>query len=123
LFWGRIATGTATAPDRLWVADATYLRTWEGWLYLAVVLDAFSRKVVGWSMSDAFTSELVIDAVGMAVHQHRPRPGTVIHHFDHGCQYTSFAFGRHLRASGVVASMGSVADAFEAPWPRRSSPP
>lgn len=104
---------TAPAPDRLWVADATYLRTWEGWLYLAVVVDAFSRQVVGWSMSDAFTSELVIDAFGMAIHRRQPTQGQLIHHSDRGCQYTSYTFGRRLRESGVLASMGSVADAFD----------
>lgn len=104
---------TASTPNRLWVADATYLRTWEGWTYLAVVIDAYSRKVVGWSMSDRFTSELVIDAFGMAIHQRKPSAGQLVHHSDRGCQYTSYAFGRHLRKSGVLASMGSVADAFD----------
>jgi transposase InsO family protein len=104
---------TADAPDQLWVADATYLRTWEGWLYLAVVVDAFSRKVVGWSISDRFTSELVIDAFGMAAHRRQPVAGQVIHHSDRGCQYTSYAFGSRLRDSGVLASMGSVADAYD----------
>jgi putative transposase len=124
------------APDRLYVADITYVRTWEGWLYLAVVLDAFSRRVVGWAMADHLRTELVLEALGMALWQRRPAPG-VVHHSDHGCQYTSLAFGRELRDSGLVASMGTVADAYDnavaesffatlkcellyrRPWPRR----
>ena len=100
------------APDRLYVADITYVRTWEGWLYLAVVLDAFSRRVIGWAMADHLRTELVLEALGMAVWQRRPAPGAVFHS-DHGCQYTSLAFGRELRHSGLVASMGSVADAYD----------
>ena len=100
------------APDRLYVADITYVRTWEGWLYLAVVLDAFSRRVVGWAMADHLRTELVLEALGMAVWQRRPAPG-VVFHSDHGCQYTSLAFGRELRQSGLVPSMGSVADAYD----------
>ena len=124
------------APDRLYVADITYVRTWEGWLYLAVVLDAFSRRVVGWAMADHLRTELVLEALGMARWQRRPAPG-VVFHSDHGCQYTSLAFGRELRESGLVPSMGSVADAYDnavaesffatlkcellyrRPWPRR----
>jgi transposase InsO family protein len=103
---------TAARPDQLWVADISYLRTWEGFLYLAVVLDACTRRVVGWAMADHLRRELVLDAVGMALHQRRPAPG-LVHHSDHGTQYTSIDFGRTLRTSGVVASMGSVGDAFD----------
>lgn len=99
-------------PDQLWVADISYLRTWEGFLYLAVVVDACTRRVVGWSMTDHLRRELVLDAVGMALHQRKPTAG-LIHHSDHGVQYTSIDFGRTLRTSGVVASMGSVGDAFD----------
>lgn len=102
----------AQAPDRLWVADITYLRTWEGFLYLAVVVDACSRRVVGWAMADHLRRELVLDAVGMALHQRRPAAG-LLHHSDHGTQYTSIDFGRALRTCGVIASMGSVGDAFD----------
>lgn len=102
----------AELPDQLWVADISYLRTWEGFLYLAVVVDACTRRVVGWSMTDHLRRELVLDAVGMALHQRRPATG-LIHHSDHGVQYTSIDFGRALRTSGVVASMGSVGDAFD----------
>jgi putative transposase len=100
------------APDRLWVADLTYVATWEGWLYLAVVLDAFSRRVVGWGMADHPRTELVAAALDMAVHTRRPGPG-LIHHSDRGSQYTSLAFGQRLRAAGIAASMGSVGDSYD----------
>ena len=99
-------------PDRLWVADITQQRTGEGWLYLAVVLDAFSRRVVGWSMADHLRTELVLDALDMAIAQRNPTTG-LVHHSDHGCQYTSFAFGRRLATSELVASMGTVGDALD----------
>ena len=103
---------TATEPDRLWVADITYLRTWEGFLYLAVVVDAFSRRIVGWAMADHLRTELILDAVGMAIARRRPAPGT-IHHSDRGTQYTSYEFGKSLRTSGLLASMGRVGSAFD----------
>jgi putative transposase len=103
---------TPPAPDRLWVADITQQRTDEGWLYLAVVLDAFSRRVVGWSMADHLRTELVLDALDMAITQRNPTPG-LVHHTDHGCQYTSLAFGRRLQQAGLVASMGTVGDALD----------
>jgi putative transposase len=103
---------TATAPDRLWTADITYIPTGAGWLYLAVVLDVFSRRVVGWAMAEHLRTELVIDALDMAIWNRRPPPG-LVHHSDQGCQYTSLAFGRRLRDSGIVASMGSVGDCFD----------
>jgi putative transposase len=108
---------TASSPDRLWVADITYVRTWAGFLSLAVVLDACSRRVVGWVMADgcplgSIRTELVIEAVEMALWQRRPREG-VIHHSDRGSQYTSLAFGWRLREAGLVASMGSRGDCFD----------
>jgi putative transposase len=99
-------------PDQLWVADITQQRTDQGWLYLAVILDAFSRRVVGWSMADHLRTELVLDALDMAISQRQPPPGLVCHS-DHGCQYTSFAYGRRLHASGLIASMGTVGDALD----------
>jgi putative transposase len=99
-------------PDQLWVADITQQHTDQGWLYLAVILDAFSRRVVGWSMADHLRTELVLDALDMAISQRQPPPGLVCHS-DHGCQYTSFAYGRRLHASGLVASMGTVGDALD----------
>jgi putative transposase len=97
----------------LWVADISYLRTWEGFLYLAVVVDAYSRRVVGWAMADHLRTELILDAVGMAIQHRRPARDQVIHHSDRGTQYTSFEFGRTLRSCGVLASMGSVADCYD----------
>jgi putative transposase len=103
---------TPPAPDRLWVADITQQRTDEGWLYLAVVLDCFSRRIVGWAMAEHLHTELVLDALDMAIAQRQPEAG-LVHHSDHGCQYTSLSFGRRLRAAGLVASMGTVGDALD----------
>jgi putative transposase len=103
---------TPEAPDRLWVADVTYVRTWEGWLYLAFVLDTYSRKVVGWSMANHLRTELVLDAVNIAIYTRRPSPG-LIHHSDRGSQYTSVEFGSRLKETGLLPSMGSVADAYD----------
>ena len=105
-------TFRAQAPDRLWTADITYVPTWSGWLYLAVVLDCYSRRVVGWAMTDHLRTELVIDALDMAIWNRRPTQG-LVHHSDQGCQYTSLAFGRRLREAGLVASMGTVGDAYD----------
>lgn len=103
---------SAAAPNELWIADITYVPTWEGWLFLAVVVDACSRRVCGWSMRDDLKADLVIDALGMATTRRRPGPG-LIHHSDRGGQYRSLAFGRTLRDSGILASMGSRGDAFD----------
>ena len=103
---------TAPAPDRVWTADITYVPTWAGWLYLAVVLDVFSRRVVGWAMATHLRTELVCDALDMAIWNRRPDPG-LVHHSDQGCQYTSLAFGRRLREAGLVASMGSAGDCYD----------
>jgi putative transposase len=102
----------AEAPNRLWLADITYVPTLEGWLFLAVVEDMFSRKIVGWSMRDDLKADLVVDALAMAVTRRRPPKG-LIHHSDRGSQFTSLAFGRTLRQSGLVASMGSRGDAYD----------
>jgi putative transposase len=103
---------TATRPNELWLADITYLPTREGWLFLAVVLDVYSRRIVGWSMRDDPKTELVVDALGMAVTRRKP-PAGVVHHSDRGSQYTSLAFGATLRESGLVASMGRRGDAYD----------
>jgi putative transposase len=102
---------TAPGPDRLWVADITYIPTWGGVLYLAVVLDAWSRRVVGWAMETHLRTELVLAALEMALKQRRP--AGVIHHSDQGTQYTSVAFGQRCQAAGVRPSMGSVGDAYD----------
>jgi len=103
---------TPGAPDRLWVADITYVRSWEGWLYLSFVLDTFSRKVVGWSMANHLKAELVLDALNMALHNRRPAAG-LIHHSDRGSQYTSVEFGSRLKEAGLLPSVGSVGDAYD----------
>ena len=101
----------ANGPNRLWVADITYIPTWAGFLYLAVVLDAFSRKIVGWTMAEHLRTELVLAALNMALGQRRPQE--VVHHSDHGTQYTSIAFGLRCKEAGVRPSMGSVGDAYD----------
>ena len=101
----------AAGPNQLWVADITYVPTMAGFLYLAVVLDAWSRKIVGWAMANHLRAELVLDAMEMAVGQRRPKD--VIHHSDQGSQYTSVAFGKRCGEAGVRPSMGSVGDAYD----------
>jgi putative transposase len=101
----------ATGPDQLWVADITYIATWSGMLYLAVVVDVWSRRVVGWAMATHLRSELVVAALNMALMQRRPH--AVIHHSDQGSQYTSLAFGQRCREAGVRPSMGSVGDCYD----------
>ncbi len=102
---------TADCPDQLWVADITYIRTWAGFLYLAVVMDAFSRRIIGWSMANHLRAELVIDALQMAIRQRRPEG--VVHHSDQGSQYTSLEFGKRCREANVRPSMGSIGDCYD----------
>jgi putative transposase len=103
---------TAEGPNQFWVADITFVPTAAGFLYLAVVLDAWSRKIVGWAMASHLRAELVVDALQMAVGQRRPK-SDVIHHSDQGSQYTSLAFGARCKEAGVRPSMGSVGDAYD----------
>jgi putative transposase len=100
------------APNVLWIADMTYLRTWEGWLYLAAVQDAYSRRIVGWSMADHMRAELVVDALQMGIARRRPDPG-LIHHSDQGSQYVSLAFGQAAGRAGIARSMGSRGDCYD----------
>ena len=102
---------TAEAPDQLWVADITYIPTWAGFLYLAVVLDVFSRRVIGWSMANHLRTRLVLDALDMALWQRRP--DGVVHHSDQGSQYTSIDTGNRCRVAGVRPSTGSVGDCYD----------
>jgi putative transposase len=101
----------AAAPNQLWVADMTYIPTWSGFLYLAMVLDVFSRKVVGWAFGETMTADLVLAALNMAVVTRQPQ--AVIHHSDQGSQYTSLAFGKRCKEMGIQISMGSVGDAYD----------
>ena len=102
---------TASGPDELWVADITYVPTDAGYLYLAVVLDAFSRRVVGWAMADHLRTELVLDALDMAEKQRNSEE--TIHHSDQGSQYAAIAFGQRCKDAGVRPSMGSVGDCYD----------
>jgi len=101
----------ADKPNALWVADITYVPTWAGFLFLAVVLDVWSRKIVGWAMATHLRTSLVTAALNMAIAQRLP--AGVIHHSDQGCQYTSIEFGKRCREAGVRPSMGSVGDCFD----------
>jgi putative transposase len=115
---------TAARPHALWVADITYVRTFQGLFYLAMVLDVFSRRIVGWMMDESLATRLVLGALEMAVHRRdtgpadvrtagaQGRPG-VVHHSDHGSQYTSFAFSQRLADTGITAPLGSVGDSFD----------
>jgi putative transposase len=101
----------AEGPNRLWVADITFIPTWSGFLYLAMVLDVYSRRVVGWAMETHLRTELILAALEMALVQRRPEG--VVHHSDPGCQYTSYAFGKRCQEAGVMPSIGSVGDAYD----------
>jgi putative transposase len=100
------------APDRTWSADITYIRTWEGWLYLAHVQDLFSRRIVGWAMTDHLRAELVVDALQMALARRKPDPG-VIHHSDQGSQYTAVLFTGRCEKADITLSTGSKGDCFD----------
>ena len=103
---------TAEAPDRVWTADITYVHTQEGFLYLAFILDVYSRKVVGWSMASHLRTELVVNALEMALWRRSPDAG-LIHHTDRGAQYTALSFGKKLEEAGIVPSMGRVGSALD----------
>jgi len=100
-------------PDRLWVMDVTEHKTTEGKVYLAVVIDAWSRRVVGWSIADHIRAELVADAIQMATWRRQPAKGKTVAHSDHGSVYTSWLFGNRLRDAGLLGSMGSVGDCYD----------
>ena len=102
----------ATSPDRLWTADITYVRTNEGFLHLAFVLDVYSRRIVGWSMADHLRTELVVDALEMAVRRRKPAAG-LVHHSDRGTQYTALSFGKKLEEASIVPSMGRTGSALD----------
>lgn len=99
-------------PNRVWSGDITYIGTTEGWLYLAVVLDLYSRKVIGWSMSDRIDTELVVSAVRMAVSRRRPASPVIVH-TDRGVQYSSAGYRRELSSSGMIASMSRRGDCYD----------
>jgi putative transposase len=102
----------ATQPDRIWVADITYIATREGFVYLAFILDVHSRRIVGWAMEDHLRTELVVDALRMAVWRRKPTPG-LVHHSDQGVQYTSLSFSERLGEVGITPSMGRTGSALD----------
>ena len=102
---------SANKPDEKYVGDITFIRTWEGWLYLAIILDVFSRRIVGWAMGTTLHTELVVEAFEMAVRRRQAKGA--IAHSDQGCQYTSLTYGRRIREAGLVQSMGSRGDCFD----------
>ena len=102
----------AAAPNQLWVADITYVPTYAGFLYLAVVLDVWSRRIVGWAMRTHLRTELVLEAMEMALQGRQPQTG-LVHHSDRGCQYTSIAFGKRCQVAGVQPSVGTVGDSYD----------
>lgn len=104
---------SASAPDQVWASDISYLWTREGWLYLAVVIDLYSRKVVGWSLGRRLTSGLACDALLMALWCRRPKKGQLIHHSDRGVQYASHAFRRLLKIHGIAGSMSRKGDCWD----------
>ena len=106
-------TFTATRPNQLWVSDITYVRMWEGWAYVALVTDVFSRRIVGWQLAGHLRTDLPLDALEMAVYQRRPDRDGLIHHSDRGCQYLSIRYTERLAEIGASASAGSVADSYD----------
>jgi putative transposase len=104
---------TVEGPNRLWLTDITEHPTNEGKLYCAAVMDAYSRRIIGWSIDNHMRTELVIDALSMATLRRKPESGHTILHSDHGSQFTAWAFGQRLRAAGILPSMGSVGDCYD----------
>jgi putative transposase len=102
----------ATKMDKIWVADITYVATEEGFLYLAFILDAHSRRIVGWAMEDHLRTEIVVDALQMAVWRRKPAPG-LVHHSDRGAQYTALSFGERLKEVGIAPSMGRTGSTLD----------
>lgn len=103
---------SATRPNQLWVADITYVATWAGFAYVAFVIDVFSRRIVGWRVSNSLKSDLALDALEQALHA-RPDADGVVHHSDRGTQYTSIRYTERLAAAGVERSVGSVGDSYD----------
>ena len=103
----------ASRPNQLWVVDFTYVSTWQGWLYVAFVTDAFARRIVGWQTSASMTTDFVLDALEQALHARQPEPGMLTHHGDRGAQYLSLRYSQRLADAGVAASVGSTGDAYD----------
>lgn len=103
----------AQRPDELWVVDFTYVSTWQGWLYVAFITDAFARRIVGWQTSTSMTTDFVLDALEQALHARQPDPNTLTHHGDRGSQYLSMRYSERLIEAGVASSVGSTGDAYD----------
>jgi transposase InsO family protein len=103
----------AARPNQLWLADITYSSTWDGWLYVAFILDVHSRMIVGWQLADHLRTDLVLDALEMAIWRRDLTYGDLIHHSDRGCQYTSFRYSDRLAEAGIAASVGSRGDSYD----------
>jgi transposase InsO family protein len=103
---------TVSEPNRLWVSDISYVQTWQGWLYIAVILDAFSRRVVGYAVDDHKRTELALQALQMAVRTQRPT-GTLVHHSDRGAQYASLSYQEALKAIGAALSMSGKGNCYD----------
>ena len=100
------------APNQVWVSDITYIRTMEGWLYLAIIMDLYSRKIVGWAMSNSLSSSIAVDALQIAIRNRRPRKG-LIHHSDRGIQYACNSYRRLLQGNHLVCSMSRKGDCWD----------
>jgi putative transposase len=104
----------AERPDQLWVSDFTYVSTWQGWLYVAFVIDVFARRIVGWQVSDSMRTDFVLDALEQALHARQPeRDGTLVHHSDRGSQYVSIRYSERLAEAGIEPSVGSRGDSYD----------
>lgn len=104
----------ADRPNRLWVADFTYVSTWQGWLYVAFVMDAYAKRIVGWRTSSSMTTDFVLDALEQALYDRRPEPsGGLIHHSDRGSQYVSIRYSERLGEAGINPSVGNTGDAYD----------
>ena len=104
----------APAPDRLWLSDFTYVSTWQGFAYVAFVIDAFARRIVGWRVSRNMRSDFVLDALEHALHERRPAErGSLVHHSDRGSQYVSIRYTERLAEAGIEPSVGSVGDSYD----------
>lgn len=103
----------ASHPNQLWVSDFTYVSTWQGFVYVAFVIDVFARRIVGWKASRSMTSEFVLDALEQALYDREPKPGTLIHHSDRGSQYLSICYTERLAESGIAPSVGSKGDSYD----------
>jgi putative transposase len=104
---------TAAHPNALWVADFTYVSTWQGFVYVAFVIDVFSRYIVGWKVSASARTDFVLDALEQAIYARRPAQGSLIHHSDRGVQYVSIRYTERLAEAGIEASVGSLGDSYD----------